>query len=71
MKVDRHDPCSSQRHECDVIGVLAERFTDLADRTRGPMKFRLVLQPLMAALFAVRAALAMHATDRRHISGRS
>jgi hypothetical protein len=35
------------------------------------MKFRLVLQPLMAALFAVRAALAMHATDRRHISGRS
>ena len=41
----------------DVIAFLAERFTDLADRTRGPMKFRLVLQPLMAALFAVRSGL--------------
>jgi len=27
---------------------------DLADRVSGPMKFRLVLQPLMAAIFAIR-----------------
>jgi hypothetical protein len=32
--------------------------TDLVDRVSGPMKFRLVLQPLMAAFFAVRAGLA-------------
>jgi hypothetical protein len=35
------------------------RFTsDMADRVSGPMKFRLVLQPLMAAFFAVRSGLA-------------
>jgi hypothetical protein len=32
--------------------------TDLIDRVTGPMKFRLVLQPLMAAFFAIRAGLA-------------
>jgi len=32
--------------------------TDLVDRVSGPMKFRLVLQPLMAAFFAVRSGLA-------------
>src|SRR5277367_7201027 len=32
--------------------------TDMADRVSGPMKFRLVLQPCMAAFFAVRAGLA-------------
>ncbi len=30
----------------------------LADRVTGPMKFRLVLQPLMATIFAVRSGLA-------------
>jgi hypothetical protein len=30
----------------------------LADRVSGPLKFRFVLQPLMAAFFAVRAGLA-------------
>ena len=30
---------------------------DLIDRTTGPMKFRLVLQPLMASIFAIRAGL--------------
>ena len=35
------------------------RFTnDLLERTSGPMKFRLVLQPAMAAFFAVQAGLA-------------
>jgi hypothetical protein len=35
------------------------RFTDdMVDRVTGPMKFRLVLQPCMAAFFAVRAGLA-------------
>ena len=32
--------------------------SDLADRVSGPMKFRLVLQPLMAAFFAIRSGLA-------------
>jgi hypothetical protein len=32
--------------------------TQLLARVSGPMKFRLVLQPLMAAFFAVRAGLA-------------
>jgi hypothetical protein len=31
---------------------------DLAGRVSGPMKFRLVLQPTMAAIFAIRAGLA-------------
>ena len=31
---------------------------DLAARVSGPMKFRLVLQPLMAAFFAIRSGLA-------------
>ena len=30
---------------------------DLIDRVSGPMKFRLVLQPLMASIFAIRAGL--------------
>jgi len=30
----------------------------VADRLHGPMKFRLVIQPLVAAIFAVRAGLA-------------
>jgi hypothetical protein len=35
------------------------RFTsDMAARVTGPMKFRLVLQPLMAAFFAIRSGLA-------------
>jgi len=32
--------------------------TDMADRVSGPMKFRLVLQPLMASIFAIRSGLA-------------
>src|SRR5215831_3868254 len=32
--------------------------TDMLARISGPMKFRLVLQPLMAAFFAIRAGLA-------------
>ena len=32
--------------------------SDMADRVSGPMKFRLVLQPAMAAFFAIRAGLA-------------
>jgi hypothetical protein len=35
------------------------RFTnDLLERVSGPMKFRLVLQPAMAAFFAIRSGLA-------------
>jgi hypothetical protein len=32
--------------------------TDMAERVTGPMKFRLVLQPVMAAFFAIRSGLA-------------
>ena len=32
--------------------------TDIVGRLTGPMKFRLVLQPLMASFFAIRAGLA-------------
>ncbi len=32
--------------------------SDLVDRVSGPMKFRLVLQPAMAAFFAIRSGLA-------------
>ena len=31
--------------------------TDLLDRVTGPMKFRLVLQPIMATIFAIHAGL--------------
>ena len=32
-------------------------FDNLIDRVSGPMKFRLILQPLMAVIFAVRSGL--------------
>jgi len=35
----------------------ARFFGDLVDRVSGPMKFRLVLQPLMASFFAIRSGL--------------
>jgi len=31
---------------------------DMADRLTGPMKFRLLLQPVMASIFAIRSGLA-------------
>jgi hypothetical protein len=34
--------------------MLARFFENLADRVSGPMKFRLVIQPLMAVIFAVK-----------------
>jgi hypothetical protein len=34
--------------------ILTRFFQDLVDRVSGPMKFRLVLQPLMATIFAIR-----------------
>jgi len=37
--------------------------TDLVGRLTGPMRFRLVLQPLMAAFFAIRSGLADAAAD--------
>jgi hypothetical protein len=38
-------------------GLLSRIVGDLAGRVSGPMKFRFVLQPLMAAFFAVRSGL--------------
>jgi hypothetical protein len=37
--------------------LLARVWTDLAGRLHGPLQFRLVLQPLMATLLAVRAGV--------------
>ncbi len=37
---------------------------DLMDRVSGPMKFRLVLQPVVAALFAIRSGLKDAKEDR-------
>jgi hypothetical protein len=37
--------------------LLTRFFENLIDRVSGPMKFRLILQPLMAIIFAVRAGL--------------
>jgi hypothetical protein len=45
---------------------LWNRFTtDMLDRVSGPMKFRLVLQPLMASFFAIRDGLRDARTGRR------
>ena len=38
--------------------------TQLIDRVTGPLHFRLVLQPLMAAFFAIRSGLADASADR-------
>ena len=37
--------------------IIARIFDNMADRVTGPMKFRLILQPLMAVIFAVRSGL--------------
>jgi len=37
--------------------LLARIFENLIGRVSGPMKFRLILQPLMAIIFAVRSGL--------------
>ena len=37
--------------------ILNRIFENLIDRVSGPMKFRLILQPLMAIIFAVRSGL--------------
>jgi hypothetical protein len=37
--------------------LLARILENLIDRVSGPMKFRLILQPLMATIFAIRSGL--------------
>ncbi|MDH4230466.1 MAG: hypothetical protein OEW04_00370 [Nitrospirota bacterium] len=37
--------------------IFTRIFENLVERVSGPMKFRLILQPLMAAIFAVRSGL--------------
>jgi hypothetical protein len=37
--------------------LLTRIFEKLIDRVSGPMKFRLILQPLMATIFAIRSGL--------------
>ena len=41
----------------DGLAEVAIIVHDLIDRVSGPMKFRLVLQPIMAAIFAIRSGL--------------
>jgi hypothetical protein len=40
-----------------VEDLLTRILENLIDRVSGPMKFRLILQPLMAIIFAIRAGL--------------
>jgi len=40
-----------------VEEILSRFFENLIDRVSGPMKFRLILQPLMATIFAIRNGL--------------
>jgi hypothetical protein len=40
-----------------VEDLLTRIFENLIDRVSGPMKFRLILQPLMAIIFAIRSGL--------------
>jgi len=40
-----------------IVSHLSRAFENLAGRVTGPMKFRLILQPVTAGIFAVRAAL--------------
>jgi hypothetical protein len=48
-------------------GVNVPRFWhDLADRSTGPMKFRLIIQPLMAAIFGCRDGLKHARSGRAH-----
>jgi hypothetical protein len=44
--------------------LLSRIFENLIDRVSGPMKFRLILQPLMAIFFAVRSGLRDAKEDR-------
>jgi hypothetical protein len=41
-----------------VDDIWTRLVADMADRVTGPMNFRLVLQPVMAAIFAIRSGLA-------------
>jgi hypothetical protein len=43
---------------------------DLVGRVSGPMKFRLILQPVMAAIFAIRSGLKDAKENNPPISGR-
>jgi hypothetical protein len=45
--------------------------SNLAARVTGPMKFRLVLQPAMAAFFAIRSGWQMPGLASRRTSGAS
>ena len=40
-----------------IVNVLGRMSEDLVGRVSGPMQFRLLLQPLMATVFAVRSGL--------------
>jgi hypothetical protein len=37
-----------------IVGIITRVLEDLIGRVRGPMHFRLIMQPLMAIVFAVR-----------------
>jgi len=41
----------------DYVEIWTRAIENLTDRVTGPMKFRIVLQPIMASFFAIRAGL--------------
>jgi len=41
----------------DDLDILTRTLENLSDRVTGPMKFRVLLQPIMASVFAIRAGL--------------
>jgi hypothetical protein len=48
----------SQNEERDMDDIWTRLVENMAARVTGPMKFRLLLQPLMASFFAIRSGLA-------------
>ena len=65
----RQERAPGNESEGIVDDVTTRFFTDLIGRLSGPLSFRLILQPMMAAFFAVRDGLKEERQDRRHISG--
>jgi hypothetical protein len=48
---------STKRKALDMDDIWTRIASDMADRVSGPMKFRLVMQPAMAAVYAIIAGL--------------
>src|SRR5215510_259701 len=49
--------CPRKREELRDMNAFSQAIDELLGRASGPMHFRLIMQPLMACIFAVRAGL--------------